>query len=166
MNSSFIKNLSEKINKTIVYSPTGKYGKKELDSVETARAKMDLFFSAMPSKPEEIRDYVLFAKTVGAFKISKVRKKVEILLNVNDLSDSYIKQANEVFRAEKKKVLIKSIALLLPILIVAGLLWAWYDSYIQDWDTIWQVLCYIFIFPMPVSASIFPIVCWMSADVF
>lgn len=161
MNSSFIKNLSEEINKKVVYSE----GRK--DSRETSSARMQIFLLATPSSPEEIRDYVLYAKMAGAFKEGEVRKRVSFLLGINDLSDSYIKQANEVFHAEKKKVLIKSLALLLPpMLIVAGLLWAWYDSYIQYWDTIWQVLCYTCVWFPVGSGALLPYRIWTEADIF
>lgn len=163
MNSSFIKNLSEKINKTIVYSPTGKYGKNELDKSETAKRKMEIFLLAMPSKTEEIKDYVLFAKMVGAFSNGKVRKKVKILLNSNDPLNEDIKMAKEVFSAEVKKTFVKFFTFcILPILVVIYLLCAWYTSNIQWWDTIWQVLCYVFVFPYIVMAGLFPLVIWLN----
>ena len=41
------------------------------------------------------------------------------------------------------------------------LLYLWYDSYIQWWDTIWQILCYVFVFPYIVCLFFFPLINWL-----
>lgn len=157
MNSSFITKLSKEINSIVVYQ-VAKYGKREINTSETAKKKLETFLLAMPKNSEEIRDYVLFAKMVGAFRSSKVRKKIKILLSLNDLSDENIKMAKEIFQTESRKELFKFLCIgILPALVGIYLLYSWYDSYIQWWDTIWQILCYVFVFPVLVFLPFYPL---------
>ena len=157
MNSSFITKLSKEINSIVVYK-VAKYGKREINTSETANKKLETFLLAMPKNSEEIKDYVLFAKMVGAFSNSKVRKKIKIILSLNDLSDENIKMAKEIFQTEIRKELFKFLCIrILPIFVGIYLLYSWYDSYIQWWDTIWQILCYVFVFPYIVLLSFFPL---------
>lgn len=60
-------------------------------------------------------------------------------------------------KGHNKKSLIFCI---LPALVGIYLLYSWYDSYIQWWDTIWQILCYVFVFPLIVYLSFFPLIIW------
>lgn len=76
----FIEKLKNEIKDTKIFSPTGKYGKMELDSWETEKAKADLLLYALPTTPSEIYEYIQFINTFKFTKHRIWRKHVSMLV--------------------------------------------------------------------------------------
>lgn len=78
---------------------------------------------------------------------------------------SYSSKSNETPSSKSKGYSKKSLVFcILPALVGVYLLYLWYESYIQWWDTIWQILCYIFAFPPIVCLFFFPLIMWLTTN--
>ena len=75
---AYIDAFRETIKTTEVYSPTGKYGKKELDKHKTKEKKDELITVENPSTPERLNEFLLFLLEI------KNTKKISSLLNNTD----------------------------------------------------------------------------------
>lgn len=83
--------------------------------------------------------------------------RAETMSSYRTKSDEAPSSKNKSKRRSKKSL----IFCILPALVGIYLLYSWYDSYIQWWDTIWQILCYVFVFPVIVYLSFFPLIIWL-----
>lgn len=146
--NSFIQNLQKKIDETAIYTPTGKYGKNELDEWETSEAKLKVLLSSNPKTIENIVAYVQYIESLGVLKNQKIYKKVCAMLKsveIND-SDGKLAIAHEIVQEYEKEMKVKKLKGYIKLSIIAIPLVIWYFSFVMFWGFGWQLVWFVIAF--------------------
>lgn len=127
LGTRFIEQLKNDIHNTKIYAPTGKYGKMELSTTQTLKAKADLLLYATPSTPPEIYEYVAFISTFDFAKYPTWRKQLHSMtkkgLKRYPNNELVMKANNIVVKAILKRWLPEIVcSVITVVLIVFGVL--------------------------------------------
>lgn len=82
----FINDLKSKIERTIVYNHSGKYGRAEIDTSDTRHARADILFYANPQSPEEIYEYIVLLDSLNYAWFEDWEKRVNTIIKEGDKS--------------------------------------------------------------------------------
>lgn len=86
--------------------------------------------------------------------------KSETVSSYGSRSNEISSNVNQSKEYSKTSIIILFFIFTLIAFVGIYLLYIWYDSCIQWWDTIWQILCYVFVFPYIVLMSFAPLHFW------
>lgn len=145
LDNAFVRNLQKKIEETVIYAPTGKYGKMEISYSQTRDAKNNLLLSATPKTLEDVVAYVQYLESLDALKNQKLNKKVSTILKYAEGSDkenilSVVREAMARNEKQLRRLKIKpyiQLAIVELVIILPFILWYFYD--VINWEGIQSI---------------------------
>lgn len=149
----FILDLKNTIDNVAIYSPTGKYGKDELDVEKTKEEKMEKLLFVTPSDPDEILEYVFFCQSLSAEKSSRTLNHLQTMIDrakIEFSSDETINAAVSIVNKMRRKRQLNYTWRICVTLIGIGVyIWGFTTEWHWFWKIIWGVLL---IYPVIIAA--------------
>lgn len=153
---AYIAEFREKLETTEVYSPTGKYGKNELDQRKTRDKKEELVLMEKPSTPERLNEFLLFLMEINN------TNKISSLLNSadkNTLESPVLKETickcKEMIGKRKKAIRRRKARRVFSVVRACLYLIACIVAYVFMWRSdmhlIWKILINIFSAPIVIA---------------